>query len=338
MTTEKENPKVSVLIPVYDVERYVERCINSVLNQTMQEDVEVIIVNDCTPDHSMEKIFEVLRAYSEKGKSEKMSVRVVNHDTNRGLAAVRNTAMSYATGDYVIHVDSDDWIEPDMLEEMYREAINTGADVVISDYWETTLQREIYKNQPHYISAKDCICGFLDESLIGTNWNKLVKRSLYTNNNIHFFEGINLFEDRICNIRLFLHVQKIAYVSKAFYHYVQYNTTSITKHVTRNNLDNSVAYLNFIESNLSNEYQDAKGISKVKVLCQLLHNSTGALRDEYYRSFKIRLKDVLRCSTISWHLKVQMAFIVLKMPYMFNLMQRMKRLVIRRSHHFLYDK
>lgn len=338
MLEESIHPKISVLIPVYNVEKYVKRCLSSVLNQTMQEGVEVIIVNDCTPDHSIEVIFETLRAYSGNEKGEKMSVRVVNHDTNRGQAAVRNTAMNYATGDYVIHVDSDDWIEPDMLEEMYKKAISTDADVVISDYWESTLQGEIYKSQPHYISAPNCICGFLDESLIGTNWNKLVKRSLYTNNDIHFFEGINLFEDRICNIRLFLHVQKIAYVSKAFYHYVQYNTTSITKHVTRNNLDNSVAYLNFIETNLSNEYQHSVKISKVKVLCQLLHNSTGALQDEYYRSFKISLKDALRCSAISWHLRIQMTFIALKMPYMFNLIQRMKRLIIRHSHHFLYDR
>ena len=140
MLEESIHPKISVLIPVYNVEKYVKRCLSSVLNQTMQEGVEVIIVNDCTPDHSIEVIFETLRAYSGNEKGEKMLVRVVNHDTNRGQAAVRNTAMNYATGDYVIHVDSDDWIEPDMLEEMYRKAISTDADVVISDYWESTLQ------------------------------------------------------------------------------------------------------------------------------------------------------------------------------------------------------
>lgn len=338
MFEESIHSKISVLIPVYNVEKYVGRCLSSVLNQTMQEGVEVIIVNDCTPDHSMEVIFEALCAYSEKDEGEKMSVRVVNHDTNRGQASVRNTAMSYATGDYVIHVDSDDWIEPDMLEEMYRKAISTGADVVISDYWESNLQGEIYKSQPHYISSQSCICGFLDESLAGTNGNKLIKRSIYVNNDIQYLEDINLFEDRICNIRLFLHVQKIAYVSKAFYHYIQYNNTSITKHITRKNLNNSVAYLNFIETNLSSEYQDSVKISKVKVLCQLLHNSTGALQDEYYRSFKIRLKDVLRCSAISWHLRVQMIFIALRMPYVFNLILKVKRFLRRSSCRFLYDK
>lgn len=338
MFEESIHSKISVLIPVYNVEKYVGRCLSSVLNQTMQEGVEVIIVNDCTPDHSMEVIFEALCAYSEKDEGEKMSVRVVIHDTNRGLASVRNTAMSYATGDYVIHVDSDDWIEPDMLEEMYKEAISSRADVVISDYWETNLHEDIYKRQPHYTLVKDCISGFLDESLIGTNWNKLVKRSLYTDNGINFFEGINLYEDRICNIRLFLHVQKIAYVSRAFYHYVQYNNTSITKNITRVNLDNSVAYLNFIASNLSDEYQDAKGISRVQVLCQLLHNSKGSLQNEYYRSFKIRLKEVLRCSAISWHLKLQMIFIALRMPYVFNLILKVKRFLRRSSCRFLYDK
>ena len=86
MFEESNHPKISVLIPVYNVEKYVRRCLFSVLNQTMQEGVEVIIVNDCTPDHSMEEIFEALRAYSGNERGEKMSVRVVNHDTNHGQA------------------------------------------------------------------------------------------------------------------------------------------------------------------------------------------------------------------------------------------------------------
>ena len=112
MLAKSNAPKISVLIPVYNVENYVERCITSVLNQTMQEGVEVIIVNDCTPDRSMEIIRETLCVHLKKNG---MTVRIVEHKINRGLAAVRNTAMNYATGDYIIHIDSDDYIEPDLL-------------------------------------------------------------------------------------------------------------------------------------------------------------------------------------------------------------------------------
>ena len=126
---EKSNvPKISVLIPVYNVEKYVERCITSVLNQTMQEGVEVIIVNDCTPDRSMEIIRETLCVHLKKNG---MTVRIVEHKINRGSAAVRNTAMDYATGDYIIHIDSDDYVEPDLLEKMYSKAVERGSDIVI---------------------------------------------------------------------------------------------------------------------------------------------------------------------------------------------------------------
>ena len=104
MLMESNVPKISVLIPVYNVEKYVERCMISVLNQTMQEGVEVIIVNDCTPDCSMEIIRKTLCAHV---KENGMTIRIVEHKTNRGTAATRNTAMSYATGKYTIFIDSD---------------------------------------------------------------------------------------------------------------------------------------------------------------------------------------------------------------------------------------
>lgn len=225
---EKTKCKISVLIPVYNVEKYVKRCIDSVLVQTMQEGVEVILVNDCTPDRSMEIIFEALRAYNANAAEKKMTVRVVNHDTNRGLAAVRNTAMGYATGEYVINIDSDDWIESDMLEKLYNKAIETTADIVICDWNEIYLHKikNIQVNPP--LNNKDCVIALLSGTMHSSVCNKLIKKQLYKNHGIMYQEGIDFCEDLSVTYRLFYFAKSIAYVNLPLYNYNKQNLNSYT--------------------------------------------------------------------------------------------------------------
>ena len=104
--------KVSVLVPVYGVEKYIERCARSLFEQTYS-DLEYVFVNDCTPDQSIEILKKVMAEYPQR----KNAVKIVNHAKNRGLAAARNTAYDNATGDFVTIVDSDDWLEWDALEK-----------------------------------------------------------------------------------------------------------------------------------------------------------------------------------------------------------------------------
>ena len=245
MFEESNHPKISVLIPVYNVEKYVRRCLFSVLNQTMQEGVEVIIVNDCTPDHSMEEIFEALRAYSGNERGEKMSVRVVHHDTNHGLAVVRNTAMNYATGDYVIHVDSDDWIEPDMLEKLYACAMDTKADIVccnISLEYKSRQENLCYPYKEE--QYKDLL--YIDV-LRCSVWNKLIKRNLYVNNKISFFPGLNMWEDVSVTCRLRYFSQRTVVVPEALYHYNKQNTSSTVSQLSRRNIDEQIRCASILE-------------------------------------------------------------------------------------------
>ena len=245
MFEESNHPKISVLIPVYNVEKYVRRCLFSVLNQTMQEGVEVIIVNDCTPDHSMEEIFEALRAYSGNERGEKMSVRVVNHDTKHGQAVVRNTAMNYATGDYVIHVDSDDWIEPDMLEKLYACAMDTKADIVccnISLEYKSRQENLCYPYKEE--QYKDLL--YIDV-LRCSVWNKLIKRNLYVNNKISFFPGLNMWEDVSVTCRLRYFSQRTVVVPEALYHYNKQNTSSTVSQLSRRNIDEQIRCASILE-------------------------------------------------------------------------------------------
>ena len=271
MLAKSNAPKISVLIPVYNVENYVERCITSVLNQTMQEGVEVIIVNDCTPDRSMEIIRETLCVHLKKNG---MTVRIVEHKINRGLAAVRNTAMNYATGDYIIHIDSDDYIEPDLLEEMYSKAVEMDADIVIADHWDEYRDCSIYVKSSVDDNG-DMIYSQLIRGKSTFLWDKLIKRSLYLANHIVWQEGMDWKEDFKTTIPLCFFARKIVGIPKAFYHYVHYNESSITmkkNHGKKDILDwlSAASFLtNFIEENKIKGYEQdvAYYLFRTKVFC-----------------------------------------------------------------------
>lgn len=118
-------PKISIIIPVYDVEKFLSRCLDSVLNQTFS-DWEAICVNDCSPDNSD----KILADYA----SQDSRIQVINHKKNGGLSAARNTAIQYATGDYIMYLDSDDFIHPQTMELTYALAIRDNSDIVSYTY------------------------------------------------------------------------------------------------------------------------------------------------------------------------------------------------------------
>lgn len=288
MVTEKIKPKVSVLIPVYNVEKYVQRCINSVLNQTMQEGVEVIIVNDCTPDSSMEKILESLHVYEKKvPEGNRISVRIVSHDTNRGIAAVRNTAISCATGDYILHVDSDDWIEPNMIEAMYSEAICTGADIVICDFYTSWAHREIKVKVRLDVNNKKSYFGEKVEGYNMSFWNKLIKRSLYEDYNVRCIEGLDCGEDYTVIMPLFYYARKISHISLPLYHYECNNATSITYdyyHVTEKIRKNGIDKVEFAHQFLQRhgiwtEFEKNWACAALNIKAKLIYSSPKGNRE-----------------------------------------------------------
>ena len=118
---------VSIIVPIFGVEKYIERCARSILCQSYRN-IEVIFVNDCTHDRSIEILKGVLKEFKE------IPTKILEHNKNRGLAAARNTGVYYANGDYILHVDSDDWIEPTMVEELVIKAIQDNSDITICGY------------------------------------------------------------------------------------------------------------------------------------------------------------------------------------------------------------
>ena len=122
-------PKVSVIIPVYKTEAYIARCARSLFEQTM-DDIEYIFVDDCSPDNSVEILKDVIEEYQPRFLEEGKTVRIVQMPTNGGLAAVRRHGIQLASGDFIIHCDSDDFVDNTLYKEMYEKALETSSDVV----------------------------------------------------------------------------------------------------------------------------------------------------------------------------------------------------------------
>ena len=157
-------PVISVIVPVYNAEAYLKRCIDSVLAQTFL-DYELILVNDGSSDRSGQMCDEISKSNTH--------VRVI-HQTNQGVSAARQTGLDAADGEYVTFADPDDWIESTMLEEMLRKAEQDNADVVISDYWFNYEKEEYYSTQaPQDICPTMVLRQLLLGQLLGSTWNKL---------------------------------------------------------------------------------------------------------------------------------------------------------------------
>ena len=222
--------KVSVIVPIYKVERFIARCVTSLMKQTLQ-DIEYIFVDDATPDQSLSILQEVLAAYPERKKY----VKILHHTDNQGLPAARNTGLEVSEGEYIFHCDSDDYVEPDMLETLYNEALKNNADIVWCDWFLTFGKNERYMKQPGYNTPLEAVKAMLAGAMKFNVWNKLVKRNLYQKNAIKFPVGFSMGED-MTMIFPFAFAQKIHYVPKAFYHYVKTNSGAYTQNHSERNL------------------------------------------------------------------------------------------------------
>lgn len=216
--------KVSIAVPVYGVEAYVEKCAESLFSQTYT-DIEFLFVNDCTPDKSVDVIKKTLERFPNR----KEQVRIINQSENKGCPAARNLAVQLATGDFIFHVDADDYLEPDAIASLVCKQISTGADLVVANYLletegKTTAVRYCDASKSQEDIVKDC----LDDKCCQSVWGILIRRKIYIDNNIKADESFHVGEDWQVAPLLLYHANKIAYVDKVVYHYQLSRPNSIT--------------------------------------------------------------------------------------------------------------
>lgn len=250
--------KVSIIVPVYNVECYLNKCIDSLISQTYKE-LEIILVDDGSLDNSGKKCDE----YALKDKR----IKVIHQD-NGGVSVARQTGLKTASGDYIIHADPDDWVEKTMCEELVRKAIDEDADLVICDYWTEEKDKTTYcSEKPSTLSSNRILEEIITGKLHGSCWNKLVKRSSIAQRGISFTPPhITVLEDTLFNCK-FLHQDniKVAYLPKAFYHYNKNNTSSLCHVAWPRKIQSEIDVLTelekeFGENQFDNYYDRKRGI------------------------------------------------------------------------------
>ena len=261
-------PKVSVIVPIFGVEKYIERCATCLFKQTL-DDIEYIFIDDCTPDNSIEILQGVIKQFPNRSEM----VRIVRMPTNSRLAAVRRHGIQLAMGDYVIHCDSDDWVDMDLYEQMYLEAIRSNADVVfapIVDEYVNYSSLRIFEHLPQV--GKDIVSGWYSTNTAMYSWNKLVKRDIYVDNDILPFEDVNMWEDNGLMLRILYYAKRVSSIVGSAYHYNHTNMGAMTASYGRPAVDQMLKCAEllgrfFAEKNDAQEY--AKTVNAVKYLAKL---------------------------------------------------------------------
>lgn len=214
-------PKVSVIIPIYNTEKYIERCLRSLFEQTL-DDIEYIFIDDCTSDNSLKILKKVFLEYPKRISQ----VKLFRNKTNKGQAFTRKKGIKLATGDYIIHCDSDDWIDQNMYKEMYEEAVSKNLDYVWCKFYRCYSNRKEIDEQYCENNQLSIYRALLTGKLLGTIWNRLVKREICLDHNIIWGQS-NFAEDLVLVFQYTNISKKIEYLDKPLYFYNQ-NEESIT--------------------------------------------------------------------------------------------------------------
>lgn len=281
--------KVSIILPVYNAAQTINRMLKSLRVQTLT-DFEVLMIDDGSTDGSG----TILDEYAKKD----IRFQVV-HKKNEGVSAARQTGIELAQGEYVIHADSDDWVEETMLEELYGKAKDENADVVICDFYSNTdTQQTLCKQQPSELKA-DVILRELFQQLHGSCWNKLLRRDCFNKYHICFPKGINHCEDLLTWVQLCQHSDiKVAYLPKAFYHYYV-NSNSITRHFTRSTYEMRLKYLDKLYEILGLEYEDIKRQAAFSVFTEAVMFNV-LTRTEALAGLSAFRSNIFKLNSIKW--------------------------------------
>ena len=207
-------PLVSICVPVYGVESFIERCARSIFEQTYSK-IEYVFVDDCTKDRSMDILSSIIMKYPEKISS----IKIFSHEKNRGLAAARNTAIENCNGDFVMHVDSDDYLEKNAVELLVGKQLETNADIVSGGAFKETKEGQILMQEPDYINKEEMLLKVIEPDLNHVIWRRLIRLSLYKKHQITCEEGVNVGEDIQVLPKLVYFAKKVAKIDDVIYHY-----------------------------------------------------------------------------------------------------------------------
>lgn len=232
---EKISPKISIIVPVYNVEKNLKKCIDSLINQDFK-DIEIILVNDGSTDNSL--------SICEQYKLKDDRIRLFNKE-NGGVSSARNIGIQQSRGEFIGFVDSDDWIEPQMFSSMYTKAKLENADVILCNYYMNSndkvfdIPSDMIKKGISTADIKKYLISNMisnmslnsnGNTILGSAWRLLISKRLLINNTIQFEEQINFMEDLLFVINVLLVCERVRIDNGYYYHYVQRTNSAVNQY------------------------------------------------------------------------------------------------------------
>ena len=284
--------KVSIIIPIYKCEKYIERCARSLMEQTMKDNIEFIFINDCTPDNSMSILYNVLSEYPNRSTQ----IKILKNKANLGISQTRKIAANAAKGNYISWCDSDDWYDKEMIEKMYLATNNEKNDIVIcniimhyKNYKEEIIMRET-------LNPQECIINlWKGYYLPGSLCQQLHKRELFISS-INKITSTNYGEDIYTTILMLYEAKKIAFANDCFYHYDKTNESSLLHNI--NSCYNSWLIQKHNIQTITNILYSNKGYKKYHIAMNALKHTTKnhfkpAFKNiyQFYHTFKECYRD-----------------------------------------------
>ncbi len=300
MSEHDDHPLVSILVPIYNVEKYIERCLRSVFGQTY-DNVEFVFVDDGSIDGSIDLLNRVIKDYPFRQER----ITLIHHQRNKGLAAARNSAIYECHGDFVLHVDSDDWVELTAVEVLVKRQQETGADIVYTSGYYRHKEDAVKVHCHGWKQKKGPLLeNLLQDKATISIWSKLIKRSLYTDNDIKCDERASYYEDFQVLPRLIHYSKMISCLDAYIYHYERSNPNSIVTNIPnsieiqRQGLLSIQVVCDFYEDKEQRFYDLVKGF-RLRYIYRMLNVNYRERNKKGYYEFLHLLK---RTERKDWHL------------------------------------
>ncbi len=310
-------PKISVIVPIYNVESYLAKCLNSLVHQTM-ENIEIVLINDGSTDLSE----NIAKKYIKKHKNIKYYKK-----ENGGQSSARNMGLKYANGEYIAFVDSDDYIELNMFEIMYEYALKNNLDIVmcgIKYVYDNYEEKVSLFNETRLITNKEYITSS------PAPWNKIYRRELLKNANYEFPKGI-IYEDLSLTPRLGIYTEKIGYVNNYLYNYIQRNNSTMNIEAYNPRINDifvslELLYNFFKENNKLIEFHD-------ELECIFINHLLVVASQRFYKFNKFnelnKISDIMRDKFPKWHNNPCMKKFTIKERISMNLFYHKKSKIIK---------
>ena len=301
-------PKVSVIITIYNREKYIEKCARSLFEQTLDM-IEYVFIDDASKDESLAQLSKVKEDYPNRLPF----VKVISLTVNAGVANARNVGLANVTGEYVIHADSDDWVDADMYERLYNKAIEFDADIVGCNICHEYANRTSFLEQNYAVTVDENISRLIRGSIHPSLCTSLTRTSLIKDNNLSFLSGLNMGEDLYFNLNLYLYARKIESISFAPYHY-RHTDDSSSFHHNRSTINSGIEIGRRIEQLMRKErryesFADDIEYRKFSLKLPLAKDFDNYENYRYWlKTFPETHRHIWRYKELDWKLRIELWF------------------------------